>query len=112
MPLFHKDLTQRGYNQSKLLAENIGNYLKLAYLETLLKIKNNQKQRNLSANQRYLNVKRAYSCLNSAMIKDKTILLCDDIITTGSTLSECADILIHAGAANVFCVTLASTLLD
>jgi ComF family protein len=112
VPLFHNDLTQRGYNQSQLLAENIGNYLNLTYLEALLKIKNNKKQHNLSAKQRYLNVKGAYSCLNPTIIKDKKILLCDDIITTGSTLSECADTLIHAGAANVFCITLASTLLD
>lgn len=98
----------REYNQSEILSEEISNRLGIPIKKCLTKIKKNRKQHKLSFSERQENVKGVYSSTED--LKNKTILLCDDIITTGATLSECVKELKKSGA-NVICATVAHTVL-
>lgn len=97
------------YNHSKLLAKEISKELSKPLLPLLIKTKHNKLQHTLTPEERLLNVKDAYS-INprfKASVKGKTVLLCDDVMTTGATLSECCKVLEAAGAEDIFCVTFA-----
>ena len=98
----------RGYDQSMLLAYTIALKLQDVALETLRKTVNNEPQSNLDgAALRRKNVQGAYEVIDPALVRGKRILLVDDIMTTGATLSECAAALLGAGAAEVVCAVLA-----
>lgn len=107
VPLSSKGKKVRGYNQSEILARIAAKNLNLLYVETLSKIKENKKQYTLSKNERKENVKGVYTVLEKTKVLGKQILLCDDIVTTGSTLNECAKMLYLAGAKKICCVTVA-----
>ena len=101
------------YDQSKFIAEVIAKRLNLKADFDLIKRTNvkRPKQHTLSDSQRKKNVKGMYSFKNSRIdeIKGKSVLICDDVLTTGSTLNECAKILKSNGAAQVFCCAIAVT---
>ena len=98
---------ERGYNQSALIAKELGKYLNIQVNNTLIKrIKNTPSQTKLNRDQRIENVKNAFEC-NLNLI-DKKIILVDDIITTGSTINECAHVLKKQGAKKVIAVALAT----
>ena len=98
----------RGYDQSMLLAYTIALELQDVAVETLRKTVHNEPQSNLSgAALRRKNVEGVYEVVDPALVKGKRILLVDDIMTTGSTLSECASALLGAGATEVVCAVLA-----
>lgn len=108
VPLSAKSLKKRGYDQSRLLAEGIAQELGADIVQTLRKVRNTRVQSGLSEEaERRANVLGAYEVTNTAQIEGKRVLLVDDVVTTGSTLSECARILRTYGAADVVCVTLA-----
>jgi ComF family protein len=106
VPLSKNEKQKRGYNQSEIFARKVAKELSLPYRETLLKIKNIKPQRTLGEKERKLNVTGAFSAKTA--IKG-TVLLVDDIITTGATLEACAGELKKAGAEKVLCVTIATT---
>lgn len=93
----------RGFNQSRLLANKLANILDLKVYDGLLSAKYvRKKQHDLLIKERFQNVKDMYSY--NYKVTGKTILLVDDIKTTGATLDECAKQLLLAGADNVFCI--------
>lgn len=100
----------RGYNLPDLLARQLAWALD-APLEpcALKKIRQTEKQEGKTARQRMENVKNAYQATAPASVEGKRVLLVDDVITTGATLSNCAKALRAAGALDVFAVTLAET---
>ena len=98
---------QRGYNQSALLAKGCAKQLGLPCKEALLKTRNTKDQHKLKAKERAENLKGAFSVNDTSVINGKTVLLCDDIKTTGATLNECRKTLLKAGAKEVYCVTAA-----
>lgn len=108
VPLYKKRKRERGFNQAEVLSKKIANLMNVSYKEILVKSKNNKVQHRLSKVQRVQNVKGVYSVIDKNYIKGKIILLCDDIITTGNTLKECAKTLFDYGAKAVYCVTIAS----
>lgn len=97
----------RRYNQSQLVAQELSSFCGIKYQETLVKIKENKEQHSLKRQERENNVKGVYGILN-CNIANKNILLCDDIVTTGNTLAECARVLLKFGANNVICITIAT----
>ncbi len=99
----------RGYNQSELLANGIAKETKFPLVPCLEKIKDTGAQKDLSAEERQHNVKNCFRVKEKYDISDKTLMLCDDIKTTGATLRECSDALIKAGAKDVYCICLAIT---
>lgn len=104
VPLHPRRLRWRGFNQAELLAKEI-NQNKL--LNCLIKTKNTKPQTQLSEKQRKQNIKGAFKCIFN--LKNKKILLIDDVETSGSTLQECKKALLEAGAEGVYCLTLAKT---
>jgi ComF family protein len=108
VPLTKKKLKQRGFNQSEEIAKEISKSLKLPLTSgCLFKEKETLSQMSLSAETRRENVKGVFSLKNGELIKDKKILLVDDVYTTGSTMEECAKILKEAGGKEVWGVAVA-----
>lgn len=86
VPMSHKKISQRGYNQSELIARKISNYLNIPFQKSILiKAKENETQSTLNRKQRWENVKNVYKVQNEQKIKEKNILIFDDIFTTGAT---------------------------
>ena len=77
--------------------------------DTVVKIKETELQHSLGAKERVKNLEGAFAIKKGADVKGKTLLLCDDIKTTGTTLSKCADVLYENGAKAVYCIVLAVT---
>lgn len=109
VPLSEKRMRERGYNQSELLAKELSKLLCIPYLPLLQKEKDNLAQHSLPKEKRRENVRGVYTiCGKPKEVSGRTILLVDDIVTTGNTLHECSRILKRAGAKNVVCAAVAS----
>jgi len=101
---------KRGYDQVELLAKAVGNELSVTPVKTLRKNRNTPPQSRIQdAASRRANVLGAYRPFQPEAIRGKRILLLDDIITTGATASECARVLLTAGAREVHCAAVAVT---
>lgn len=108
VPLSKKRRRRRGYDQSLLLAQAVAGELGREVTPTLEKVRDTRAQSSLEqAELRHANVKGVYAVPVPETVDGKCILLVDDIVTTGSTLSECAQALLAAGAGHVSAVTLA-----
>ena len=102
---------KRGFNQSELLAENIGDKMNVPVLPLLDKVRYTGVQHHKSAQERKADVFGSYDVSDDYKreLSDKTILLIDDVKTTGSTLNECAKMLKIYGAEAVYCAVAAIT---
>lgn len=100
---------ERNYNTSELLAEQVAKGLNIPLKNALVKLFNVKTQHDMAIWQRKGNVHGIYDVKNNFDIKGKTILLVDDITTTGETLSNCALIMKIRGAEKVYCATAAIT---
>ena len=89
---------KRGYNQAELLARRVAGALHIPYADLLEKVRNNPAQRKQNARSRRVNVYGAYAVIDDSALWDKTVLLIDDVKTTGATLNECAKMLRMHGA--------------
>lgn len=108
VPLHRRKLAARGYNQALLLAEPLAAFLRAPLLsETLVRKRFTESQSGLRRWERKKNVTGAFQVTNCREVAGKSLLLVDDICTTGYTLSECARVLLLAGARRVECVTAA-----
>ena len=97
VPISKKRMKERGYNQSLLIAKKLSKDLKIQLQENcLLKTKNIIEQSKLNKKQRAENIQNVYELKNGEILRNKQILLIDDIYTTGSTVNECAKILYQA----------------
>ena len=112
LPLHQKRIKQRGYNQSELIAAEVSRQLGVPLNTTnVYRIRNNESQTQKSLTERIENVKDLFALYDSTLFADKTVLLIDDVLTTGSTIIACCkalhnspDIKIHiytASAADV-----------
>lgn len=100
---------RRGYDQDELLAKALGAELGRPAVPTLRKIHNTPPQSSLKGvSRRRANVLGAYRALDPEAVRGKRVLLVDDIITTGATVSECARVLLTAGAKEVICAAMAA----
>lgn len=108
IPLHRLRRIERGYNQSYYIAKGIAANFNTKLKPKLLKRSRiTSSQTKLSKVERRANIKGAFSVTNPKQLNGKNILLVDDVITTGSTVSECAKILKENGAKNVFAVSAA-----
>lgn len=110
VPLHPRRLRERGFNQSLLLARHVASRIgaKLDYL-SLRRIRFTLPQTKLTSDERKKNVRRAFALVGKTPLKGRTVLLIDDVATTGSTLNECARALKKAGVKGVYCLVLART---
>ena len=105
-------LAERGYNQVSLLARPIGLGLELPYRpHALVKVRETRSQVGLSAKERQENVRGVFRA-DQQIVKGKSVLVVDDVTTTGSTLEECAQALVRVGARQVYGLTLARSVFD
>lgn len=110
VPLALDRYAERGYNQASLLAKPFAWRVGLPYAAgALRRVRETRSQVGLNAQERRYNVFGAFSA-NAEFVKDKRVLVVDDVATTGSTLDACAWALLEAGAIQVYCLTLAQAL--
>lgn len=108
VPIHSKRRKQRGYNQSELMARNIAKNTGLEIVaDALVKVRNNTAQSTLNREDRQNNVRKVYGIKNFEKIKNKRVVLVDDIYTTGSTVNECSRVLKNAGASEVAVLVVA-----
>lgn len=108
VPLHKKKLKRRGFNQAAEIGKIIAGYYSIPFFEYgLEKIRSTPAQADLPKEQREKNLKNAFACPQPKMIADKKIILFDDIVTTETTIKECAQTLKRAGAAQVIGLCLA-----
>ena len=109
VPLHKKRLRERGFNQSGLIAGLIGNRYQIPVLSNLLnRIVYTPPQATLTKVERLRNIKGVFAVVGTpSWVECGTILLIDDVYTTGATVNECAKVLKKAGAQEVYVLTLA-----
>ena len=108
VPISRLRKLRRGYDQVELLAVQVGQELQLRPVRLLKKIRHNPPQSGITGQaQRRANVLGAYRA-EPAALAGKKILLLDDVVTTGATVSECARVLLSAGAKEVHCAAIAA----
>jgi ComF family protein len=103
VPLHKKRLNWRGFNQAGLLAKDISDAYHMSYRgDVLARIADPKHQADIKAKEdRINNVRSNFVVTDSALVRGRTIILVDDICTTGATLNECARILKESGAKKV-----------
>ena len=106
VPMTEAEEKKRGFNQSELLAEEVGKRLNIAVLPALVKIKETKAQKELGGKERAQNLEGAFACVFE-QVNNRKILLIDDIFTTGATANECAKVLLKAKAREVNVLTAA-----
>jgi len=107
IPLHKKRSRWRGFNQAKLLSKFVAPKLNLPLEGSLIRIKNTSQQAKLNRTERIQNLENAFELAPNFIAKDKTILLVDDVASTGTTLIEAAKILKKNGAKEVWGLVLA-----
>lgn len=108
VPIHHLKKVERGYNQSDYIVKGLSKTLQIPYSTKLIKrIRHTESQTKLNMKQRSENVANAFKVSNKKEIIGKNVLLVDDVITTGSTIQECAKTLLTAGAKIVYASSIA-----
>lgn len=108
IPLHPVRLRERGYNQSDILAQEIAKRFNLPVSnQNLIRTRHTQNQARVNPKNRFTNIHDAFRIKYSALVKEKSVLLVDDLLTSGTTASEAARVLKDAGARRVGVLTLA-----
>lgn len=108
-PISKKRLNDRGFNQAELIGKELGKLLKIPTLPMLKKIKHTSKQAKSSFNQRLENLQNSFGIEEQHIkyLSNQKIMIIDDVLSTGSTLNECARILKKADVDKVIGVAVA-----
>jgi ComF family protein len=108
VPLYPRRERERSYNQSDVLSQGLARALGIqAFSRCLRRVRPTATQTNLSAHQRKVNVRNAFAVANAEWVEGRTLLLVDDVMTTGATVNECSRMLKRAGGAGVYVATVA-----
>ena len=110
VPLHKTKVRERGYNQSEYLVKGVSENLNIPYLfDTISRKRYTKSQTKLTLIERENNIRDAFSITDKYKdeLKDKNVILLDDVITTGATVNECIKVLREAGAYKIFTVSLA-----
>ena len=109
IPLYRARLREREFNQAELLSKSLAEEFKIRHSsQNLIRRLNNTAQAKLNADLRFKNIHGAFAIKNRDEFHKKSVLLIDDVLTTGATCSEAAGVLKEAGAKDVFVLTFAS----
>jgi len=108
VPLHKSKEMQRGYNQVNLFCEGISHSMEIPWLKNILiRTKSTETQTHKSRFERWENVGSVFQIANPAALEGKHVLLCDDVITTGSTLEACARAILNIAGTSVSIATIA-----
>ncbi len=100
VPQSPRSRRERGYNQAELIAKELSKLLNIKCVPTLIRTNDGEKQHTLSASQRRENVKKCY--FKTDRVFDGTVLLVDDIYTTGATANYCSRLLSQMGFKEIY----------
>jgi ComF family protein len=108
IPLHQLKKAERGFNQSYCIAKGVNRILNLTFKEKVIKRKRfTESQTTMNIMEREENITGAFKVTKPTSVKDKTILLIDDVITTGATISESGRILLESGAKKIYAASVA-----
>ena len=108
VPLHQLKKAERGYNQSLYIAKGLSKLLKIPLGVRIFQRKRyTQSQTSMNFIERQENIKEAFNIKSDKKIKGKNILLVDDVITTGATISECGKVLLNGGANRIYAASIA-----
>jgi competence protein ComFC len=108
VPMHPRKKRQRGYNQSELIARQLGEYFdKEVRTDVLIKTRYTRPQSRLKRKERMHNLEGAFSINPDISVEGKRILLVDDVLTTGTTINTCAKILKDMGAVLIYGIVIA-----
>jgi competence protein ComFC len=107
VPMAQKRLRKRGFNQSLVLAKGVAESYGIPMDDCMEKYRPTKNQNELSRDDRLVNLRGAFRVKDASDISGRTVLIIDDVMTTGATLNECARALLDAGASEVRGITLA-----
>lgn len=108
VPMTERAKRKRGYNQSELLAQEFSKKTGIELAELFVKVKETKRQATLNRENRQKNLLEAFKVCNRSKIKDKKVLIIDDVTTTGATAEVLAGRLKKAKASAVYLLTVAS----
>lgn len=108
VPMWEAKKRVRGFNQAELIAKNLAKRWGVRYCELLKRSRETKPMYGLSNSERVVNVKGAFALRLLVEKLPETVLLIDDVWTTGATTNECKEVLIKAGVKRVEVLTLAS----
>lgn len=109
VPQTKSETQEKNANQSEVLAREVGKLLNLPVEPLLIKLFETKRQHDLPGYMKSGNVFGAFGCRDASKPEEKTILLIDDIRTSGKTINECSKVLHLNGAAAVYCAVIAIT---
>jgi ComF family protein len=110
VPLHRSRLQQRGYNQADWIAEGLSESLAIpARTDVLVRTKFKESQTHKNRLERWENVKTVFTVSDQEAIRNKNVVVVDDVLTTGATIEACAVELLRAGCKSVSVLTLAAT---
>jgi competence protein ComFC len=107
LPLHKRRLRWRGFNQASVISKQISMKFSIPIIDCLIRKKATKTQKDLSQIGRIKNVRNAFEVKEKESIKNKHVLLIDDVVTTGMTLRSATNALKKAGAQRVTCLTIA-----
>ncbi|MFZ5626167.1 MAG: ComF family protein [Bacillota bacterium] len=108
VPVGPQKILERKFNQSAVLAEHLAWFLHLPVEEVLVRTRDTTPQSKLGRAARLYNLRDAFSLINPDVVRERKIILVDDVLTTGATAEECSRILLAAGAREVNVITWAT----
>nr|WP_274600958.1 phosphoribosyltransferase family protein [Clostridium yunnanense] len=109
VPISKASSKKRGFNQCRAIGRQLSNFSGIRLINTLKRSKEVKEQKRLTIDERIENMIGVFEVSSVEDIKDKKVILIDDVITTGSTLMSCRDALIKAGAGEVILLTVAKS---
>lgn len=113
VPLSRKRFVSRGFNQSALIAKKLSSLFDIPYRDDILiRVRDTETQTGLGFDERLINIRGAFKVTDDNLISDKSILLVDDVMTTGATIEECARTLNKSGARKVKFITMARQIFE
>ena len=108
-PRSRKAVNEKGFDQAEILARLCAKKLGCRFAKLLIRSSNGKQQKELDSSARTENAKRSFMLRSEYDFHKATVVVIDDIVTTGASLSACVDLLKKAGAENVICLAVAQT---
>lgn len=109
IPLSKKSLKVRGFNQCEYIAKKIAGNLEINVIELFIKVKETKEQKKLKKDERFENIREAFAIKKGINVKNKRIILIDDVTTTGATLQEASKLLKNFDIDDIKLLTLAKS---